>query len=298
MPSRVALGLFLGFIGVLIFGATLPATRLALTGLSPDFLTFGRAALAGLVAGALLLVRGRSVPRHPGVMLDLAVVVATLIFGFPLLMGFATLTVPVAHAGVVLGLLPLATVAGAAALAGERPSRAFILLSLLGAGVVVAFALRNGGADRFGFGDTLLVLSVVACGIGYPVGARLARHMEAWEVISWALVLALPLTLPLSVLTFPAHVAAVPAGAWAGMLYVAPMSQYVGFFFWNAGLVLGGISRVSQVQLLQTFVTVGLAWPVNGEVPDLETLLFAAAVVGIVALGRGAKVRTVAVAGP
>ncbi|MFG1398167.1 DMT family transporter [Roseixanthobacter pseudopolyaromaticivorans] len=296
MASRVPLGLFLGFVGVVIFGATLPATRLALTGFDPAFVTFARAAMAGLLAAPLLMLRARSLPRAPGVLRDLLVVVASLIFAFPLLMGTATATVPVAHAGVVLGLLPLATVAGAAALAGERPSRAFILLSLLGAGVVVAFALRNGGAGRFGFGDTLLVLSVVACGIGYPISARLARHMEAWEVISWALVLALPLTIPLTLLTFPANVAAAPALAWAGLGYVAVMSQFIGFFFWNAGLAMGGISRVSQVQLLQTFVTVGLAWPINGEAPELETVLFAAAVVGIVALGRGTKVRRAAVA--
>ncbi|GGF89169.1 multidrug DMT transporter permease [Azorhizobium oxalatiphilum] len=290
--SRVSLGLLLGFIGIVIFGATLPATRLALTGgLDPLFITFGRAALAGLLALPLLLIRRRVPWRgHKGAVRDLLIVIASLMLAFPLLMGFGLTTVPASHAGVVLGLLPIATTFGAMAFAGERPSAAFLGFSFLGAGLVVTFAARNGGLDRFGAGDILLAGSVIACGIGYPVSARLARIMQGWEVIAWALALALPLMLPMAILLRPQDISAVPGEAWTGFLYVAVMSQFIGFFFWNAGMAMGGVARVAQVQLLQTFVTVGLAWPVNGERLDLETVLFAVAVVAVVALGRKAKV--------
>lgn len=291
MPSRVTLGFLLGFIGVVIFGATLPATRLALTGLDPWFVTLGRAALAGVLAAGCLLVRGRVSWRgHPGAVRDLAAVAASLVFGFSLLMAFGSVSVPASHAGVVLGLLPLATTLGAMVFAGERPSRLFLVVSGLGALLVGVFAARNGGADRFGQGDLLLLGAVVACGIGYPLSARLSRFMEGWEVIAWALVIALPISLPAALLVMPRELAAVPGPAWAGFLYVAVMSQFVGFFFWNAGLAMGGVARVAQVQLLQTFVTVALAWPVNGEPLDVETALFAVAVVAVVALGRKAKV--------
>ncbi|BAF90231.1 DMT family transporter [Azorhizobium caulinodans] len=291
MSSRVTLGFLLGFIGVVIFGATVPATRLALNGLDPFFITFGRAALAGLMAGALLLVR-RRVPwlGRKGAFRDLLLVVASLMFGFPLLMAFGMQTVPASHAGVVLGLLPIATTFGAMVFSGERPSPLFLAFSLLGAGLVVVFAARNGGMDRFGAGDLLLLGSVVACGIGYPVSARLARFMQGWEVIAWALVIALPITLPAALLFLPREFAAVPTPAWLGFLYVAAMSQFIGFFFWNAGLAMGGVARVAQVQLLQTFVTIALAWPINGEPLDLETVMFAVAVVAVVVLGRKAKV--------
>jgi drug/metabolite transporter (DMT)-like permease len=101
--------------------------------------------------------------------------------------------------------------------------------------------------------------------------------------------MALPISLPAAALTMPADLSAIPLGPWLALLYVAVFSQWIGFFAWNAGMALGGIARVSQVQLLQPFVTFALAAVINGETITLATVLFAVAVVVTVAIS--ARVR-------
>ncbi|MEP9355003.1 DMT family transporter [Xanthobacter sp. KR7-65] len=297
MDRRLPLGLLLGFVAVVMFGATLPMTRLALHDMSPWFISFGRAALAGLASLALVLALRRPWPfRQPQVLRSLVIASGGLIFVFPVLMAIATQTVPAAHGGIVLGLLPLFTALFAMLLAGERPGLPLFAASFAGAALVVAFALRNGGGGALGFGDTLLLIAVIACAASYAITGNLARTMAGWEVIAFMLVLCLPITLPLALLTFPwdagTNGAPVSGASWAAFLYLGLFSQLIGFFFWNAGLAMGGIARVGQMQLLQTFVTVGLAWPINGEVPDAETLAFAAAVALVVALAQKARTRT------
>lgn len=292
MQRRILLGFLLGLCGVVIFGATLPMTRLALGGLSPAFISFGRAALGGVLALALVLALRRPWPlSSPRTVRDLALAAACLVFAFPLLIAVASQSVPAAHGGVVLGLLPLSTALAAMLFAGERPSLALFAASLAGAVLVAVFTLRHGAAGPLGLGDGLLVVSVVVCGIGYAVSGRLSRVMSGWEVIAFMLILSLPLTLTGALLTAPDDAHAVGAPAWAAFAYVGIFSQFVGFFFWNAGLAMGGIARVGQVQLLQPFVTAGLAWPLNGEQPEAETLLFAAGVVVIVAFAQRTRQR-------
>ncbi len=108
--------------------------------------------------------------------------------------------------------------------------------------------------------------------------------MPGWEVISWVLVIALPISLPAAALTMPADLSHIALKPWLAVLYVALFSQWIGFFAWNAGMAMGGIARVSQVQLLQPFVTFALAAFFNGETITLQILLFAAAVVATVAI--------------
>jgi drug/metabolite transporter (DMT)-like permease len=109
-------------------------------------------------------------------------------------------------------------------------------------------------------------------------------------VISWTVVISLPVTLPFAFLTAPSDLFAVPLPHWGAFLYLGLMSQYVGFFFWNTGLAMGGQARVSQTQLLQTFVTLAFAAWVNGEQVDLLTWIFAVAVVGVVLIGRRTRI--------
>ncbi|MEW6255911.1 MAG: DMT family transporter [Pseudomonadota bacterium] len=292
MTRRVVIGLLLGVIGVTLFGGTIPATRYAVAYVDPNAFTFARAALAGLAAGVILLVRGSVPPWRRGVPVrDFLIVCACLMVGFPLLMANGSVTVPASHAGVVLGILPLATTFAATLIAGERPSLAFVALSALGCALVAAFALRNGGAGEFGSGDLMLGAAGLICAIGYAVSGRLTRQVKGWEVICWALVFGLPLSLPATLLFHPADLAALPSGVWVALAYVALVSQLGAFFFWNVGLAMGGIARVGQLQLLQTFLIVVLSWPVNGEPPDAETYAFMLAVMVVVALGQGTKVR-------
>jgi drug/metabolite transporter (DMT)-like permease len=282
--QRETLGLMLGFLGVVIFGGTLPSTRLAVADLAPWFVTMGRAAVAGLMALAVLLFLRRPLPQKAQ-RRDFAIVALCLVIGFPGFAGLAMQTVPASHGGIVLGILPLATALCAAIFAGERPSPGYWICGVIGAALVVGFALRDSGMQLV-LGDIYLFLAVVVCSVGYAFSGRLSRQMPGWEVISWALVLALPVTVMASLWLMPADLSSVRLSAWLGFGYAAVMSMYLGFFAWNAGLALGGVARVSQVQLLQTFVTLAIAAVVLDEVIDLSTAAFAVAVVGVVLLGR------------
>src|SRR5690606_5084744 len=158
-------GMWLGFLGVVIFAATLPATRLAVVGLDPFFTSMGRAAVAGILSAAILLVMRRKWPTLPQLRL-MVVIVISMVIGFASLMALSLQTVPAAHGGVVLGILPLSTVAAASILLGERPSLRFWFLALLGTVVVVAFALRGGGGT-VAIGDVYMFASAILSSIGY-----------------------------------------------------------------------------------------------------------------------------------
>ena len=286
--SRETLGLIIGTIGVIIFGVTLPMTRIAVVSLDPWFVTMGRAALAGLVALCVLVVLKRSVPTRSELM-RLGVAAVFVIVGFPGFTGFAMRLVPASHGGVVLGILPLVVALFGAIAARERPSVGFWLSALAGAALVIGFSLRD-GEGGLGLGDVLLLGAVLSAASGYTVLAGLTKSRPGWEVISWTVVISLPVTLPFAVLTAPSDLFAVPLPHWGAFLYLGLMSQYVGFFFWNTGLAMGGQARVSQTQLLQTFVTLAFAAWVNGEQVDLLTWIFAVAVVGVVLIGRRTRI--------
>jgi drug/metabolite transporter (DMT)-like permease len=288
-PAHPALGLALGALGVAIFGGTLPATRLAVAALDPGFVTAARAAVAGALAAATLLLARRPLPRR-ALRGRLALGSALLVGGFPLFSSLALRTAEASHGGVVLAILPLATAAAATLVAGERPSGKFWLFALAGTAIVLAFvATRARGA--WSAADGLFLLAAASAALGYALSGTLARELPGWEVICWQLVLALPVTLAVTAAGVPAHAGrAIPPSAWAGLAYVSLFSMFLGFFAWNAGLALGGVARVGQVQLLQVFVTLALSALVLGERIDAPTVAFAAAVAAVVWAGRRAQV--------
>jgi drug/metabolite transporter (DMT)-like permease len=189
-----------------------------------------------------------------------------------------------------MGILPIATALVAVAIAHERPKPLFWVASAAGASLVIAFALRQGGGTLFA-GDLLLFAAVAIAAIGFTFSGRLTAEMPGWEVISWVQVIALPISLPAAALTMPADLTHIALKPWLALLYVAVFSQWIGFFAWNAGMAIGGIARVSQVQLLQPFITFALAALFNDETITLQILLFAAAVVATVAIGTRTRVR-------
>ena len=287
--SRQRLGLLLGFVGMAIFGGTLPATRLAVSAIDPVALTALRTAIAGLCSLALLIVLRRPLPpRALWPQLVIAMVCVSILF--PLLMALGMQRVDASHGGVVLGILPIATALVAVAITHERPKPLFWIASLAGAALVIAFALRQGGGT-LSAGDLLLFAAVAVSAIGYAFSGRLTAEMPGWEVISWVLVIALPISLPATVLTLPADIGSVPLKPMLGLLYVALFSQWIGFFAWNAGMAMGGIARVAQMQLLQPFVIFALAAYFNGETITPQIVLFAAAVVATVAISTRTRVR-------
>ncbi len=282
--TKVTSGLINGLIGVLIFSGSLPATRLAVAEFDPVFLTAARAAIAG-VAGLALLLAFRQ-PRPPrGDIVPLLVVGLSVVVGFPLLTALALQYVTSAHSIVFIGLLPLATAAFGVLRGGERPPLPFWLFSCLGSAFVVGYALTQGLAVSL-VGDLLMLAAVVVCGLGYAEGARLSRRLGGWQVISWALVLSLPVMLALALWTAPASFGAVSRTGWLSLSYVALFSMLIGFVFWYRGLAQGGIAAVGQLQLLQPFFGLTLAALLLGESVSVAMLAVCAAVAACVAMAR------------
>ena len=246
-----------GFIGVLIFSGSLPATRLAIQDFNPVFLTMARAVIAGLFALALLLVFKEKRPNKAQ-LFSLVLVAAGVVIGFPLLSALALQYVTSAHSIIFNGMLPLTTAIFAVLRGGERPKPAFWLFSILGSGLVTGYAFSQ-GIDVSFKGDILMLLAVIVCGLGYAEGAKLSKTLGGWQVISWALVLSLPVTIPLLLWMMPPNFEGVGAPAWMGLVYVSLFSMLIGFVFWYRGLAQGGIAAVGQIQLLQPFFGLALA---------------------------------------
>ncbi|KWR91165.1 DMT family transporter [Cupriavidus sp. IDO] len=295
-------GMLLGFIGVAIFSQTLPFTRMAVAELDATFVALARAVVAAVLALALLGFRGAlSAGRRPrGRQWPLLAVTALgVVVGFPLFSSQAMREVPASHGAIVIGLLPLATAVFAAWFGRERPSAAFWLSALAGSALVVGFAVWQ-GAGGLQHADWYLFAAVVLGALGYAEGGKLSRELGGLETISWALVISLPVLLPvvgwLVLRDLPAIAAASPR-AWLGMAYVSVFSMFIGFLFWYAGLAKGGVARVGQIQLLQPFLTLAGGALMLAEPLDAPTIAFAVAVIAVVALGRRAAVQNSAPAG-
>jgi drug/metabolite transporter (DMT)-like permease len=246
-----------GLTGVIIFSGSLPATRIAVADFSPLFLTSARAVIAALLGAALLLALRQPKPSRDS-LFSLSIVALGVVVGFPLLTALALQYITAAHSIVFIGLLPLATAIFGVLRGGERPKPLFWLFSCIGSATVVGFAL-NAGAEVSLVGDLLMVAAVVACGLGYAEGAKLSRTLGGWQVISWALILSLPLMAVIALATLPQTWQGIGGDAWAGLAYVSIFSMLVGFVFWYRGLALGGIAAVGQLQLLQPFFGLLLA---------------------------------------
>lgn len=246
-----------GFIGVLIFSGSLPATRAAVLDLDPVFVTVSRATIAGLLALCVLLLFKEKRPARKQIA-SLAIVSLGVVIGFPLLSAMALQYVTSAHSVVFLGMLPLTTAIFAVMRGAERPRPAFWLFSIAGSLLVIGFAVAQ-GLKASPIGDLLMLLAVILCGLGYAEGAKLSKTLGGWQVISWALVLSLPFTAPMMYLQRPASFAAVGPAAWIGLAYVSVFSMLIGFVFWYRGLAQGGIAAVGQLQLLQPFFGLALA---------------------------------------
>jgi drug/metabolite transporter (DMT)-like permease len=271
-----------GLLGVIIFSGSLPATRLAVGGFAPLFLTSARAVIAGLLGAALLLALREERPAKSD-LLPLAIIALGVVIGFPLLTALALQHITSAHSIVFVGLLPLATAIFGVLRGGERPKPAFWLFSVIGSLSVAGFALAQSGSTSL-TGDILMVVAIILCGLGYAEGATLSRRLGGWQVISWALVVALPVMAVIALSTLPNSFEDIGASAWIGLAYVSVFSMLVGFIFWYRGLALGGIARVGQLQLLQPLLSLALAGLLLGE-PVAWTMVAVTALVVLCVAG-------------
>jgi len=278
--ERSTSGWINGLIGVIIFSGSLPATRIAVQSFDPVFLTMIRAAIAGVLALALLIIFRE---RRPGRqdLVSLLIVALGVVVGFPLLTALALQYVTSAHSIVFIGLLPLSTAIFGVIRGGERPKPAFWIFSILGSVLVAGFALSQ-GLSASPLGDALMLAAIVVCGLGYAEGAKLSRTLGGWQVISWALVLSLPLMAVLTVVFWPPSFAAVTLPAWISLAYVSLFSMLIGFVFWYRGLAQGGIAAVGQLQQLQPFFGLALAATLLHEPVSPAMLLVTVAVIACV----------------
>ncbi|SMG48092.1 DMT family transporter [Agreia pratensis] len=283
-------GLVFGFLGVLAFSFTLPFTRIAVEQIDPLFIGAGRAIVAAALAALVLAASRQRLPRGAQ-WLRLSVVAIGVVVGFPLLTSFALQTVPAAHGAVVIGLLPAATAIAAVIRAKERPSIAFWIASGAGVAAVIAFiALAGGGLEGLHPSDLLLLGAVVLAAIGYAEGALLSRELGSWQTICWALLVALPVMIPLTAVSVSAKGwPQAEASHWLAFGYLALVSMFLGFFAWYRGLAIGPISQVSQIQLVQPVLTIIWSALIVGE--RLDLLVWLGAVVVVVCAATAVRAR-------
>lgn len=277
-------GWIFGFIGIVIFSGSLPATRVAVAEFDPVFLTFARAAIAGILAAVLLIALPQKRPEGCD-LVPLLIVAFGVVVGFPLLTALALQHITSARSIVFIGILPLATAIFGVLRAGDHPHPAYWLFAVAGSALVGGFALTQDLSVSW-VGDILMFAAIIVCGLGYAEGAKLSRKLGGWQVISWALVLSLLIMAPLAIYTMPATFTGIGQPAWMALAYVSVFSMFIGFVFWYRGLALGGIAGVGQLQLLQPFMGLLLAAYLLQEKVSWPMAAVSVAVVSCVAGAR------------
>lgn len=286
------IGLIYGFLGVVGFSLTLPATRAAVQDLDPIIVGFGRGLVAATLAAATLRITHQPIPSKQQLW-SLLIVGLGVVIGFPLLSAWAMQQVPAAHGAVVLGLLPLATAVGGVLRSGDRPSSNFWIASIAGSLTVVGFGIIT-GAGQLQPADLALFASVIAAAFGYAEGGQLAKTLGGWQVISWALILIAPFEVVPTIFVVIKHGLIAAPTAWLGFAYVSIISQFVAFFAWYQGMAIGGVARVGQIQLLQPFLTILASAILLGETVEPIALGSACLVVLCVAVGKKASIKQAA----
>lgn len=285
-----SVGLIFGFVGVLIFSMSLPATREAVESFGAWTVGFGRAVLAAACAAGVLAVSRTPRPerRH---LKSLLIIGAGVIVGFPLFTGLALETSTASRGAIVTAVLPAATALVATLRHGERPSWQFWLAACGGLVTVVIFSISTGANGRPELADVFFLLAVGSAAVGYAEGAVLTKEIGGWQTISWALIAALPLTLPVAAVALALHGIDQPQlSNWAGLAYVSLFSMYLGFFAWYAGLNIGGVARVSQIQLLQPMLTLVWAALLLDEAITVAGVTTAGLVLAFVAASKRASI--------
>lgn len=292
-PAQEKQALVWGLVGVTLFAATLPMTRLAVgpveaPQLSPWFVTFGRAAVAGVLSLVYLWwqhTRGQLKRPMRSEWPLLGITAFGVIVGFPLFLALALRYVPSTHGAVVTALLPLSTAVLGALWYRQRPSAGFWVCAVVGSSLVLGFMVWRAGGVYLGAANIYLLIAMTTGALGYIGGARLTPRLGAEQVICWVLVVCLPLTVPIALWFAPAVPADIQPMSWVGFGYVALFSMWIGFFAWYRALALGAV-RVSQIQLIQPFLSLLFAVPLLGERLDAITLFFALAVIATVFAGK------------
>ena len=296
--TRENYGFLLGFIGVLIFSLTLPITRhLTQVDFTSLEIGFGRGFLAGIASVLILLFKGQFKTENLPSKTDLRkLIIAAIgvVFAFPIFTAVAMQTIPAGNGGIVLAAVPLSTAIFAGLLSEENPTTKFWGIAVIGFITVIVFRLLTNdlGITNIGFGDFALLVCVVIGGMGYAQGGILGKTMSGWKVICWALVISLPLVIPLTILNFDvAHLIQVANDSFVSILlfaFLCLFNNLIGFFFFYEGLGIGGVARVSQVDLFRPFFTFFFSVVFLGETMTFLAIFFLFLIIGIVYLSKKA----------
>ena len=282
-------GMLIGFVGISIFSLTLPFTQMAVNEMSPFFVAFARASIAGICALILLIFTKSKFPNKIQIR-RLIIIVIGVIYGFPIFTSIAMKTLPSSHSGIVLGILPLAMSLFAAIKYKEKPSSSFWMISIFGTFIVISYTFIDNNGSLM-IEDLWLLFAILFAAIGYSEGGTLAKEMGSIGVISWALVISLPINLFASYLFYEINYASISFQAIISLTYVGLFSMFIGFFFWYKGIAIGGISRVGQVQLIQPFLTIVGAYFLTNEKITTLNILFAFMVLIVIVIGRKTKIQ-------
>ena len=282
-------GMLIGFVGISIFSLTLPFTQMAVNEMSPFFVAFARASIAGICALILLIFTKSKFPNKIQIR-RLLIIVIGVIYGFPIFTSIAMKTLPSSHSGIVLGILPLAMSLFAAIKYKEKPSSSFWMISIFGTFIVISYTFIDNNGSLI-IEDLWLLFAILFAAIGYSEGGTLAKEMGSIGVISWALVISLPINLFASYLFYEINYTSISFQAIISLTYVGLFSMFIGFFFWYKGIAIGGISRVGQVQLIQPFLTIVGAYFLTNEKITTLNILFAFMVLIVIIIGRKTKIQ-------
>jgi drug/metabolite transporter (DMT)-like permease len=276
----------LGLISVAAFAMTLPAAKLLAGELSAVQVGIFRSVIAAFAAVPFLVLGRARLPNRSQIK-RMLLTSTGIVYGFPILTAVGMQYVPVSHGGVVLAALPLATAIFGTLITGTRPSRAFWVVSCLGFVVVMGYTLFTTRVSDLYLGDLALLGAVLLAGFGYAQGGALSKELPGWQVMCWTLVISLPVLLPAALWLYDGDTLARLSGQGAGaLLFLALINSLLGFFSWNRALALGGIQRISQLQLLQPFFTFGFSIFLMGEAWNWLTPVVCAAVIVLVWLAK------------
>jgi drug/metabolite transporter (DMT)-like permease len=284
LSPTVRAGLWWALLGVVMFSFSVPMTKVAVGGFDPYLTATGRALIAGVLAAAVLLVRRVPFPAREHLR-PLTFTMIGAVFGWPILLALALQRTTSAHVAVIAAFMPLTTALFAVLRAGERVPRQFWIAACAGTAALVAFALSRGGAEGGDLvADLLIVGAVLFSSSCYVLGAQITKVMPGWQVISWVVVLALPITLPVSLLLWWSTHASYDTTTvqWAALLGLGLSSIYLAFFAWYRGLAMAGVAYGGQVQQLQALLTLLWSALFLGEVVTIGTVAAACVVIACV----------------
>jgi drug/metabolite transporter (DMT)-like permease len=278
---------FFTALGVFCFSFTFPMTRLSLRAFDPIVIALVRGAGAGVAALIYLLASRSRIPTWRK-LVRLGSAAIGMVVLFPILISIALKYVPATHASVLGAILPLATAVFGVIRGRESVPRGFWVLAILGTVLIGLFSAYRSGFHSIEQADVFLIAAFIACSYGYAEGGFLAREMGGWQVICWALVTVLPFELGVMIV-YGSHVGlrirSAPVEAWAGLVYLTAISQFIGFYFYYKGLALGGIAKMSQVQLLLPFLAIFAAHWILGEPIDASVIIGTVMITTIVVAG-------------